>query len=310
MKQTAKEYLSQKRKASLAIQRMCMEIALPKTTRKDQIDRFCDVFVYGDDLTNDERFSLMEAKARRTPINSRVVWLVGGYSVYGSLIDDATYAFPKKLKTEINQSGNVYHELYQMRKRALISLDLSLFSHSPKPDGWVSEDHLLQIFEDILGTGKVFVPKEYRTVEKNVVLPNEFDFESGIIVKHYVDASNEKELEQFHKQKGFLHDYPKLCNSTFFFNPSPESMWKVIKREFFEPINLSSLNDKDARYFMQTVEHHYFDKPLPTSYVERDDPFHHHFRWSLEDDKKLGIFMGYYLLNDLKFFNSEDPDFA
>lgn len=303
MKQTVKEYLSQKRKASLAIQRMCMEIALPKTTRKTGIDRFCDVFVYGDDLTDKERFSKMKAKERRTPINSRVVWLVGGYSVYGSLIDDATYAFPKKLKTEINQSGNVYHELYQMRKRALISLNLSLFSHSPKPDGWVSEDHLLQIFEDILGTGKVFVPEEYRTVEKNEVLPDEFDFESGIIVEHHADASNEKELEQFHKQKGFLHDYPKLCNSTFFFNPSPEAMWKVIKREFFEPINLSSLKDEDARYFMQTVEHHYFDKPLPTSYVERDDPRHHHFRRSLEDDKKLGIFMGYYLLNDLLRFN-------
>lgn len=302
MKQTVKEYLSQKRKASLAIQRMCMEIALPKTTRKGQIDRFCDVFVYGDDLTDKERFSKMKAKERRTPINSRVVWLMGGYSVYGSLIDDATYAFPKKLKTEINQSGNVYHKLYQMRKRALISLELSLFSHSPKPG-----DHLLQIFEDILGTGKVFVPEEYRTVEKNEVLPDEFDFESGIIVEHH---ANKKELEQFHEQKGFLHDYPKLCNSTFFFNPSPEAMWKVIKREFFEPINLSYLKDEDARYFMQTVEHHYFDKPLPTSYVERDGLFHDYFGMRLEEDKKLGTFMGYYLLNDLKFFNSEGPDFA
>lgn len=298
MKQTAKEYLSQKRKASLAIQRMCMKIALPKNT------------VYGDDLTYIERLFLMKAQKGKTPINRRVVWLVGSSAVYGSLIDDATYAFPKKLKTQINQSGNVYHKLYQMRKRALISLDLSLFSHSPKPGGWVSEDHLLQIFEDILGTGKVFVPAEYRTVEKNEVLPDEFDFESGIIVEHHADASNKKELEQFHEQKGFLHDYPKLCNSTFFFNPSPEAMWKVIKREFFEPINLSSLKDEDARYFMQTVEHHYFDKPLPTSYVERDGLFLHHFRRSLEDDKKLGIFMGYYLLNDLQLFNSEDPDFA
>lgn len=298
MKQTAKEYLSQKRKASLAIQRMCMKIAFPKNT------------VYGDDLTDSKRLLLMKAQKGKTPINRRVVWLVGGYSVYGSLIDDATYAFPKKLKTEINQSGNVYLKLYQMRKRALISLNLSLFSHSPKPDGWVSEDHLLQIFEDILGTGKVFVPEEYRTVEKNEVLPDEFDFESGIIVKHYVHASNKKELEQFHEQKGFLHDYPKLCNSTFFFDPSPEAMWKVIKREFFEPINLSYLKDEDARYFMQTVEHHYFDKPLPTSYVERDGLFHDYFGMRLEEDKKLGTFMGYYLLNDLKFFNSEGPDFA